>query len=496
MFSTGGLAACKKDLHFKTVDFKNVDTSKTTNLSSMFAAWYSNSTLEHVLNMNQFDTSNVTDMSTMFANCSHLKDVDFSSFDVSKVQSFNNFLYSCGSLTSIDVSGFDIQSAKSLFNMFYGCGSLKSLDVSSFNTLSADDMGGMFAECRGLQTIDITNFDTRNVRNFNNMFFNCRKLKEIKWDNTKFTTESGIDFGSMFLFDGVLSVPDVSHFNMEKAASINNMFYGSPVEVIDTSKWNAKNITRMDSMFRTCGNLKSVDLTGIDTSKVTNMSFLFDGCEKLANIKGLSGFNTSYVTDMTGMFAGMNAITEFDISNFDTSKVVKFGDSTPYSTIASYGQPGMFQNCSNLRTLHIGEMDLSSAKNFSRMFSGCSSLETIDGTFVNGNVVEDLNTMFTGCRQLQTIDISGLNVANATNTKYMFYGCSLLETIISNNFETVSITDDQEMFAQCPNLPNFDTAQTGSSMAVSQEEGGYLTKPKQKTSVVSDAVQKLASLLS
>lgn len=496
MFSTGGLAACKKDLHFKTVDFKNVDTSKTTNLSSMFAAWYSNSTLEHVFNMNQFDTSNVTDMSTMFANCSHLKDVDFSSFDVSKVQSFNNFLYSCGSLTSIDVSGFDIQSAKSLFNMFYGCGSLKSLDVSSFNTLSADDMGGMFAECRGLQTIDITNFDTRNVRNFNNMFFNCRKLKEIKWDNTKFTTESGIDFGSMFLFDGVLSVPDVSHFNMEKAASINNMFYGTPVEVIDTSKWNAKNITRMDSMFRTCGNLKSVDLTGIDTSKVTNMSFLFDGCGKLANIKGLSDFNTSNVTDMTGMFAGLSAITELDISNFDTSKVVKFGDSTPYSAISSYGQPGMFQNCSNLRTLHIGEMDLSSAKNFSRMFSGCSSLETIDGTFVNGNVVEDLNTMFTDCRQLQTIDISGLNVANATNTKYMFYGCSLLETIISNNFEAVSITDDQEMFAQCPNLPNFDTAQTGSSMAVSQEEGGYLTKPKQKTSVILDAVQKLASLLS
>ena len=103
MFSTGGLAECKKDLHFKTVDFKNVDTSKTTNLSSMFTAWYSNSTLEHVLNMNQFDTSNVTDMGAMFASCSHLKDVDFSSFDVSKVQSFNNFLYSCGSLTSIDV---------------------------------------------------------------------------------------------------------------------------------------------------------------------------------------------------------------------------------------------------------------------------------------------------------------------------------------------------------------------------------------------------------
>lgn len=328
------------------------------------------------------------------------------------------------------------------------------------------------------------------------MFFSCRKLKEIKWDNTKFTTESGINFDSMFLFDGMLSVPDVSHFNMEKATTINNMFYGTPVEVIDTSKWNAKNITRMDSMFRTCGNLKSVDLTGIDTSKVTNMTFLFDGCGKLTNIKGLSSFNTSNVTEMTGMFAGLSAITELDISNFDTSKVIRFGDSTPLNASSSYGQPGMFQNCSNLRTLHIGKMDLSSAKNFSRMFSGCSSLETIDGTFENGNVVEDLNTMFTDCRQLQTIDISGLNVANATNTKCMFYGCSLLETIISNNFDTVSITDDQEMFAQCPNLPNFDTAQTGSSMAVSREEGGYLTKPKQKTSVVSDAVQKLASLLS
>lgn len=164
MFSTGGLASCKKDLHFKTVDFKNVDTSKTTNISSMFTAWYSNSTLEHVVNMNQFDTSNVTDMGSMFASCSHLKDADFSSFDVSKVQSFDNFLYECSSLTSIDLSSFNTQSAKIFRNMFYGCGGLTSIDVSSFSTLSVDTMGGMFAECRGLQTLDLTSFDTRNVK--------------------------------------------------------------------------------------------------------------------------------------------------------------------------------------------------------------------------------------------------------------------------------------------------------------------------------------------
>lgn len=496
MLSSGSNASCKKNLHFKTIDFKNIDTSNVTSMVGMFAAWYAPSTLEHLVNLNQFDTSNVTDMGDMFADLKNLQEVDLSSFDVSKVKSFVNFLYGSCRITTLDVSNFNTQSATDMHGMFGSMNKLEALNVSSFDTSHVTDLSGMFYECWALKELDLTSFDTRNVTNLTNLFMSCRSIITIKLNPEKFNTEKVTHFDNMFLWCFKLKNVNVSHFKTENVVATTNMFYGTQIEQLDLSEWRTPNLTTMNSMFRDCTSLKYLDVSNFDTSKVTNMSNTFEQCVKLPEIKGLENFNTSNVQYMTSMFSAMRAMTELDISRFDTSKVIKIGDSNAISPTTRYGQTGMFQDCQNLKTIHIGNMDLSSAKNLSRMFSGCSSLETIDGTFVNGNVVEDLNTMFTDCHQLQTIDISGLNVANATNTKYMFYGCSLLETIISNNFETVSITDDQEMFAQCPNLPNFDTAQTGSSMAISQEEGGYLTKPKQKTSVVSDAVQKLASLLS
>lgn len=496
MLSSGSNASCKKNLHFKTIDFKNIDTSNVTSMVGMFAAWYAPSTLEHLVNLNQFDTSNVTDMGDMFADLKNLQEVDLSSFDVSKVKSFVNFLYGSCRITTLDVSNFNTQSATDMHGMFGSMNKLEALNVSSFDTSHVTDLSGMFYECWALKELDLTSFDTRNVTNLTNLFMSCRSIITIKLNPEKFNTEKVTHFDNMFLWCFKLKNVNVSHFKTENVVATTNMFYGTQIEQLDLSEWRTPNLTTMNSMFRDCTSLKYLDVSNFDTSKVTNMSNTFEQCVKLPEIKGLENFNTSNVQYMTSMFSAMRAMTELDISRFDTSKVIKIGDSNAISPTTRYGQTGMFQDCQNLKTIHIGNMDLSSAKNLSRMFSGCSSLETIDGTFVNGNVVEDLNTMFTDCHQLQTIDISGLNVANATNTKYMFYGCSLLETIISNNFETVSITDDQEMFAQCPNLPNFDTAQTGSSMAISQEEGGYLTKPKQKTSVVSDAVQKLANLLS
>ena len=66
--------------------------------------------------------------------------------------------------------------------------------------------------------------------------------------------------------------------------------------------------------------MTSIDLLALDTSEVTNMSYMFNYCISLPNLD-VSNFDTSKVTDMSGMFNKCRSLTSLDVSNFDTSEV-------------------------------------------------------------------------------------------------------------------------------------------------------------------------------
>ena len=61
----------------------------------------------------------------------------------------------------------------------------------------------------------------------------------------------------------------------------------NPISMADSSY--------MNYMFDDCSSLASLDVSGFDTSKVTNMSNMFYNCSSLASLD-VSGFNTSLVT--------------------------------------------------------------------------------------------------------------------------------------------------------------------------------------------------------
>ena len=63
-----------------------------------------------------------------------------------------------------------------------------------------------------------------------------------------------------------------------------------------------------------------VGLEYLNTSQVTNMRWMFSGCESLISLD-LSRFDTSNVTEMWGMFYGCKSLISLDLSRFDTSKV-------------------------------------------------------------------------------------------------------------------------------------------------------------------------------
>ena len=138
----------------------------------------------------------------------------------------------------------------------------------------------------------------------------------------------------------------------------------------------------MSNMFYGCEKLEILDLEGIDTSSVTDMTAMFGFCESLSALD-VSGFDTSRVTVMSGMFTGCSALTSLDISTFDTSSV----------TSTSF----MFTECSSLTELDVSGWDLSSMTSTSAMFSYCPKLTRLNASGWDISHVEHTHSMFDGC---------------------------------------------------------------------------------------------------
>ena len=77
----------------------------------------------------------------------------------------------------------------------------------------------------------------------------------------------------------------------------------------------------MQSMFTICMKLMSVDVSGFNTEKVTNMSGMFWDCEAMTSID-VSSFNTANVTNMSSMFGECGKLVTIYVGdNWNTEKV-------------------------------------------------------------------------------------------------------------------------------------------------------------------------------
>ena len=111
-----------------------------------------------VIDLSNFDTSEVTSMFTMFMNCKSLENIDLSKFDTSKVTSMYGMFYGCSSLTELDVTNLNTSNVTDMRRMFYGCSSLTELDVTGFDTSNVINMDLMFGDLNSLHTLDLSNF--------------------------------------------------------------------------------------------------------------------------------------------------------------------------------------------------------------------------------------------------------------------------------------------------------------------------------------------------
>ena len=193
----------------------------------------------------------------------------------------------------------------------------------------------------------------------------------------------------------------------------------------------------MDSMFRNCESLISLNLSNFDTSKVTKMNSMFNVCKNLFFLD-ISNFNTSSVTVMDSMFSECINLTSLDLSHFNTSSV----------TLMFY----MFNKCEKLTILNISNFNTSATINMRHMFSECSSLVSLDLLNFDTSSVSKMNGTFYKCSSLSSLNLSNFNTSKATLMDYMFFGCSNLISLDLSNFDTTNVIDIENMFSGCQNL--------------------------------------------
>ena len=196
---------------------------------------------------------------------------------------------------------------------------------------------------------------------------------------------------------------------------------------IDTS-----GVTDMTFMFKQDMQLKNLDLSGFDTSRVESTDRMFTQCRSITSLD-LSGFDTSRNTNMLGMFAHCTALTDLDVSSFDTAKV---------TTMAF-----LFYNCSAVRELDIRSFDTSLVKSGRCMFLECKNLRNLyfDPEKFRTGSMTDMHSMFSNCSSLASLDVSSFDTGSVTDMEYMFYKDAALTELAFENFDMSRVEKRQDM---------------------------------------------------
>ena len=426
---------------------ENLNTSAVTNMSGMFSHCSSLTSL----NLSNFNTSAVTNMSEMFSDCSSLTSLNLSNFNTSKVTDMSRMFSGCSGLNTI----FNTQTwrCKESEDMFDGCTQLKGAvkyGASKVDVTMANPTTGYFTDPNRNEAYVQQSEDKQTLTFYydNNRYSRSGKI----WDIDEESSSSEPAWAGTYNTSNkaVTNVVFDASFKNFRPTTTNSWF--SHLEALTTieglENLNTSAVTNMSWMFSDCSGLTSLNLSNFNTSAVTDMSYMFYGCSNLTSLN-LSNFNTSVVTDMRWMFKGCSSLTSLNLSNFNTSKV----------TDMSY----MFYDCSGLMSLNVSSFNTSKVTDMSYMFYHCSGLTSLNVSSFNTSAVTDMNGMFAGCSSLTELNVSNFNTSAVTDMNGMFYGCSGLTSLNLSNFNTSAVKDMSAMFSGCSgltslNLSNFNTS--------------------------------------
>ena len=260
-------------------------------------------------------------------------------------------------------------------------------------------------------------------------------LYEVSIGSENGSLEANTNGSGMFAYLDNVDTLDLTGLDTSNMTSMSYMFYNSnSLKSVNLSNFNTSKLLYANNMFNGCTSLESLDLSSFNTSKVTNFSNMFRDCQKMKEIN-LSNFDTSSATTFANLFYNCSSLTTLDLSSFNTNKVTYMGS--------------MFYNCSSLTSLDLSNFNTSNVINMGYgMFYNCKSLKELDLSNFDTKKVIDFSDMFNGCSSLENIELSSFDTTNATNMANMFYNCKSLKQLDLSSFNTSKVTNMSKMFLQ------------------------------------------------
>ena len=409
---------------------ESFETFTPTTLSQFFAGF---SGLETITGLEYLNTANVTDMSLLFCRCEKLTSLDVSKFNTAKVTTMSRMFDGCSNLKAIYASGkFTTAAVTESQDMFSGCNSLSGdidwSDKAVDKTYAKID-GGYFCDKAYANRPWVKYADGtltfrcgyKKILGENEYALNSGEEKPA-WETNKFNISQVVFEASFANARPTTCFKWFSSFSkLKQIKGIENL--------------NTENVTNMNSMFKFCNILASLDVTHFNTANVTDMGDMFRDCWVLASLD-VTHFNTANVTDMRSMFFDCSTLTSLDVTHFNTANV----------------------------------------EDMSFMFAGCSALTSLDVTHFNTANVTNMKQMFASCQSLTSLDVTHFNTPKVTDMYWMFYSCSSLKTIYaSDKFVTNAVTKSSGMFAGCESLSgDIDwTSDNAADKTYAKLDGGY-----------------------
>ena len=252
---------------------------------------------------------------------------------------------------------------------------------------------------------------------------------------------------------------------------LNSFFSGlTKLETITGLEYlNTANVTDMSLMFDHCQKLTSLDLSNFNTEKVTNMEAMFSFCLKLKTIYASDKFTTAAVTESDDMFAYCDSLSgdinwTSDKANDKTYAKIDGGyfrdkayDNRPW---VKYADGTLTFYCGYKKIWGENEYALNSGKELPKWYVNNTNTNTnlvvFDASFANARPTS-CYAWFQSFYKLKQIEgIENLNTENVTSMACMFKGCSSLTSLDVTHFNTGNVTSMYYMFTLCSNLAELD----------------------------------------
>ena len=187
------------------------------------------------------------------------------------------------------------------------------------------------------------------------------------------------------------------------------------------------------TLFANCKNITEFDFSNFDSSKIINLESFFFQCSSLQKLD-LSMFKCYNLKNMRAMFGNCSTLNEIIL---------------PGNTENVDDMSHLFMNCSSLEKIDFSNFITKNVTNMKEMFANCSKIKQLDLSSFNTENVRNMSKMFYKCVNLTEINLSTFNTNNVENMSGMFFNCISLEHLDLTKFNTNNVTDMSEMFSEC-----------------------------------------------